>query len=103
MHSTDLQDAWQDLASLIEALPMEEKVRFQNAIRMLSHDLRQNIAITQGAEALLRRSIPGTPENLELLDSIRIANQRVIGLVTDLIKLFDSDSDLPAHRPPPGK
>jgi hypothetical protein len=99
MQTTDLKAVWKGLASLIDALPDKEKVQYQNAIRVLVHDLRQNISITQGAEVLLRRSIPATPENVELLDSIRVANQSVIGLVTDLAQPFDSEADLPIHGP----
>jgi len=103
MQTTDLKVVWKDLASLIDALPEDEKARYLGAIRILIHDLRQNIAITQSAEALLRRSIPATPDNLELLDSIRVADRRAIELVSDLAQPFDSEITLALNSSSPDK
>ena len=91
----ELKATWTALADLIDSLPKDDKHRYQTAIRLLVHDLRQNIGIIYNAESLLRRGIPNTTENLELLDSIRTANQRSIAVVTDLAKPFDRDITAP--------
>jgi hypothetical protein len=92
----DLEEVWRDLAELIGSLPVDDRARYQGAVRLLLHDLRQSISIVHGSEALLRRSIPATADNLELLDGIRVANQRAIELVSGLAEHFD-----PQRNPPP--
>jgi len=92
MQTTGEQDdAWRDLAELIKSLPADDSARYQDAVRLLVHDLRQKISIVHGSEALLRRSIPATTENLELLDGIRVANQQAIELVSSLAQHFDHE------------
>ena len=86
------ENSWAELAALIASLPEEDQARYQGSIRKLVHDLRQCLSIHHSAEALLRRTIPETPENLELLDSIRTANQGALKLVTDLAHHFDSEN-----------
>jgi signal transduction histidine kinase len=86
---------WKDLANLIASLPEEDQERYQRDIKGLVHDLRQCLAIHHSAEALLRRTIPPTPENVELLDSIRTANQRALTLVSDFAQPFDHEDTLP--------
>ena len=96
--------AWKELAAMIATLPPEEQKRYRGSIRELIHDLRQCLAIHHSAEALLRMTIPNTPENLELLDSIRSANQRALSLITDFAHPFDKEEN-PAgdgsDSPPP--
>jgi nitrogen-specific signal transduction histidine kinase len=87
----DQDKVWRDLASLIGSLPVDDSDRYHRAVKVLVHDLRQNISIIHGAEALLRRSIPPTEENIELLDTIRVANQRAIELVSGLAQHFDRE------------
>ena len=96
----DLATLWQELSNLIDDLPLEEQTRFHNGVRMMVHDLRQNVSIIYGAESLLRRTIPDTEDNQELLDSIRTANQRIIGLITDLARPFDREITMPSRQRP---
>jgi hypothetical protein len=95
----DQDVVWRDLASLIESLPADDSDRYHLAVKVLVHDLRQNISIIHGSEALLRRSIPDTEENIELLDTIRVANQRAIELISGLARHFDRERDLPPKSP----
>ena len=91
----DQDKAWRDLASLIESLQADESDRYQYAVKVLVHDLRQNLSVIHGSEALLRRSIPSTDENIELLDTIRVANKRAIEIVSDLARHFDREREVP--------
>ena len=96
----DTKANWADLAALIAGLPAEEQAKFQNNIRYLIHDLRQCLNIHQSAEAILRQTIPNTPENLELLDSIRTANKQALALITDLSHPFDRENGPPRENHP---
>ena len=96
----ELKYVWKDLADLIARLPAAEQARFQYAFRLFVHDLRHSISVIYGAETLLRRSITANPDDIELLDSIQVANQRSIKLVTDLAQPFDREITLPLQSPP---
>jgi signal transduction histidine kinase len=85
----DYDQVWKDLASLINSLPPEEQHRYHINIGMFTHDLRQVVGIIYSAESLLRRSESLPAEELELLEMIRNASKRAIGLITDFAQPFD--------------
>ena len=95
----DFLPVWKDLASLIKTLPPEEQRRYQLYFGLLAHDLRQVIGIIYSAESLLRRKKGLPPEDLELLDMIRNASKRAMGLVSDFAQPFDGQITLPLSRP----
>ncbi len=96
----DFEQVWKDLASLIKSLPAEEQQRFQANVGFFTHDMRQAIAIIYSAEGLLRRKKNLAPDDLELLDMIRNASKRAMGLVTDLAQPFDGLATLPLFSSP---
>jgi hypothetical protein len=91
----DFLQVWKDLASLIKTLPPEEQRRYQLNFGLLAHDLRQVIGIIYSAESLLRRKKGIPPEDLELLEMIRNASKRAMGLVSDFAQPFDGQVTLP--------
>jgi signal transduction histidine kinase len=95
----DFAQVWKDLASLIKTLPLEEQRRYQLNFGLLAHDLRQVLGIIYSAESLLRRKKGLPPEELELLEMIRNASKRAMGLVTDFAQPFDGQITLPLSNP----
>ncbi len=94
----DFLQVWKDLASLIKTLPPEEQRRYQLNFGLLAHDLRQVIGIIYSAESLLRRKKGLPPEDLELLEMIRNASKRAMGLVSDFAQPFEGQVTLPLSR-----
>jgi signal transduction histidine kinase len=91
----DFDQVWKDLASLIKNLPTEEQRRYQVNLGFFAHDLRQVLGIIYSAESLLRRKKNVPPEDLELLEMIRNASKRAMGLLTDFAQPFDGQITLP--------
>jgi hypothetical protein len=96
----DLSSVWSDLAALIATLPKEERRRYIEGFHALIHDMRQNIGNIYSAETLIRRELSEKPETVELLDVIRTASQRTMGMITDLARPFDKEITTPITRPP---
>ena len=96
----DMKSTWQDLADMLATLPSEEQGRYMSAIGALTQELRRSIGIIFAAETALRQVVSEAPEFAQPLDSIRRANQRAIGLVTDFAQPFERGITLPFNRPP---
>ncbi len=95
----DFVQVWKELASLIKTLPPEEQRRYQLNFGLLAHDLRQVIGIIYSAESILRSRKGLPPEDLELLEMIRNASKRAMGLVSDFAQPFDGQITLPLSYP----
>jgi signal transduction histidine kinase len=95
----DFDQVWKDLASLIKTLPSEEQRRYQVNLGFFAHDMRQVLGIIYSAESLLRRKKNLPPEELELLEMIRNASKRAMGLLTDFAQPFDGLITLPLNDP----
>jgi hypothetical protein len=91
----DFDQVWKDLASLIKTLPLEEQRRFQVNIGFFAHDMRQALGIIYSAEGLIRRKKSLPAEDVELLEMIRGASKRAMGLLTDFAQPFDGQITLP--------
>ena len=89
---------WKEMATFINALPADERHYYQQGIAMVTHNIRHSLAIIFTAESLLRRKLPETPENTELLDMIRNATKRAMFLLTDMAQPFDSGVTIPIGR-----
>jgi hypothetical protein len=94
-----MKSTWQELANLFATLPSDEQGRYMSAIGALTQELRRSIGIIFAAETALRQVANDTPEFAQWLDSIRRANQRAIGLVTDFAQPFERGITLPFNRP----
>jgi signal transduction histidine kinase len=94
----EMKDLGEELAALINTLPQKERRRYQRAISMLIHDLRQSIGVIFSAQTLLKRNIKATPDDLELLNAIDNASKRAMYLLTDFAQPFDSEITLPVGR-----
>ncbi len=96
----EYREVWKDLADLVNGLPEEQRLRYQNNIALFIHDLRQIIGIVYSAEGILRKTHEDDPEDVEVLDMIRKATQRGIRLLTDFAQPFDAGITLPVGNPP---
>ncbi len=96
-------DVWADLAALIEAQPEAERLRYQRHLSRLIHDMRATFGIVYSAESLFRRKYPPTPDQAELLDMVRDASKRAVGLLTEFARPFDSGITIPlgSSKPKP--
>lgn len=90
---------WEELASLVESQPDEERDRMLEAIDKLVHDMRHSIGVIYTAEMVLRSNLTNNHEIIKVLDTIRKANRRQIGLVTDLAQPFDRWITKPTEPP----
>ncbi|MBN2148655.1 MAG: hypothetical protein JW726_14810 [Anaerolineales bacterium] len=88
------------LAKLIEQLPPEERGYYQRGIAGFVHDIRQSLCIIFTANALLRRKVNLSDEEIELLNAIDTANKRALFLVTDFAKPLDSNITIPLGKRP---
>ena len=89
------KDAWKVLASLVNAMPAEERTRQRVEIGKLVHDLRQAMGIASSSEAVLRRDANLPPEDMELLNLIRSSVKRALALLDDFARPFDEDVKTP--------
>ncbi len=94
--NSSAQTLWEHLATVIATLPQEEQQRFQREIAHFAHDLRQSLGSIVGAESLLRRTVPPSEDNIELLDVIHQATQYAVRLVTEMARPFDSEITIPS-------
>jgi hypothetical protein len=94
----DFDQVWKDLASLLKSLTPEEQRRFQVNFGFFAHDMRQALGIIYSAEGLLRRKKNIPPDELELLEMIRGASKRAMGLLTEFAQPFDGQATLPLSR-----
>jgi signal transduction histidine kinase len=91
----EYKDLGKDLAALIENLPLEERRRYQRKIALFVHDLRQSLGIVFSAEAVLRRRGQIAPEDEEILNMVRDASKRAVGLLTEFAIPMDGEITLP--------
>ncbi len=94
----EAKEVWNDLAELINSLPLEKQRYYQRNIAMLIHDLRQVLGIVYSAEGLLRRSRKDNADDLELLDMIHKSSSNALRLLTDFARPFDSEITLPISQ-----
>ncbi len=64
--------AWQQVAQLVNRLPVEQRQQLKATLRHFNHDLGDRIGLIRSAEALLRRdaqagSAPCDPELMEII------------------------------------
>ncbi len=92
-------NTWKELAALVNSLPDEDRLRYQQAINRTIHDLRSVIGIIFSAESLLRRKREGCDEDTELLDIIEDSSKQAISMLTEVAKPFDNQVTVPLSRP----
>ncbi len=89
---------WLELATLINQQPLQERLRYREAIRRLVHDLGHNIGLVRTSEGLIRREAEakGLMVDDELLDVIHRAVQDLTDLLATL-RLFGDAIDAQAE------
>ncbi len=71
---------WQDLAGLVNQLPLEMRERYRQALGKFMHDMKHTLGLTITAQALARRTtgdIPDLEKTLEMLDIIRTSSTQM--------------------------
>ena len=95
------KEVWQEIASMINSLPPDQRQKYQRALLLFVHDLRQSLGIIYSAETLLRRKIT-EDEDIEILNMIRSANKKAVNIVTEFAQPLDGDPTLPVNTSSPG-
>ena len=86
------EEKWARLVAMVQSLPDEDRRCFEDQIGDFIHDVKQSIAISYSAQALLRRAPNLTAGDVELLDMIQKACQRSLDLLADFVKQFDHEA-----------
>ncbi|HFC09846.1 MAG TPA: hypothetical protein ENJ54_08380 [Chloroflexi bacterium] len=92
METQGQANVWQELAELVNALPLEERRRLRDALRRWTHDLGHNIGLVRTSEGLMRREMEQAAlvVDTELLDIIG-------GAARSLMELLAEVRQLPEH------
>ncbi len=82
-------NVWQELAELVNALPLEERRRLRDALRRWAHDLGHNIGLVRTSEGLMRREMEQAAlvVDTELLDIIGGAARSLMELLAEVRQL----------------
>jgi len=82
-------NVWQELATLVNALPLEDRRRLRDALRRWTHDLGHNIGLVRTSEGLMRREMDQAAlvVDTELLDIIGGAARSLMELLAEVRQL----------------
>jgi len=94
MPKTEENTVWEDIATLINALPRAERRRYYEGVRRWGHELGHNIGLIRTSEGLLRREMEDAQEaDTELLDIIRDAANQLLEMMAEIRCLGEAISD----------
>lgn len=63
---------WQELAGLINELPIERREGYREVLGEFLHDMKHTLGLITNANAILRRDVEGAPEKTRGLEMIKI-------------------------------
>ena len=88
-------DVWQELATLINAQPLEARRRYRDALRQWTHDLGHHIGLVRTSEGLMRREMrqKAGAVDTELLDIIGGASRTLMALLAEIRQLPERIDD----------
>ena len=90
-------DSWNELAEMIDALPLEDRHRFRKTIGKFMHDMRHTLGLIINSQDLLRRDIQDRAmitDPVSLLNIIKMASIRGNALLNDLVEEFANQIDV---------
>ncbi len=89
---------WNELAEMVNELPLEERVRIREYVGLLVHDLRHSLGLISNAQALLRRELSkkeDMDDALSFLDIINIASNTATNLLSDTAQTMGDKIEIP--------
>ena len=90
-------EIWDDLAELVNQLPLDERKRYRKNLGKFMHDLRNTLALITNSEDLIRRDFRDREDVdsvMELMNIVKTATHRASGHLTDIIESFGDQIDL---------
>jgi hypothetical protein len=94
-------DSWNELAEMINALPVEDRRRFRKTIGKFMHDMRHTLGLIINSQDLLRRDIQEKAmitDPVSLLNIIKMASMRGNALLNDLVEEFANQIDVDGYN-----
>ena len=94
-------DSWNELAEMINALPLEDRRRFRKTIGKFMHDMRHTLGLIVNSQDLLRRDMTEKAmisDPVSLLNIIKMASMRGNALLNDLVEQFANQIDVEGAR-----
>jgi hypothetical protein len=80
---------WDEIAALIDSLPVEDQHRIRAGMREWTHDLRGSIGVVFSAVGVLERRYKA--ENVSLFESARNGAKATIAALDDLKRSYDRE------------
>ena len=90
-------ESWNELAEMINALPVEDRRRFRKTIGKFMHDMRHTLGLIINSQDLLRRDIKDRAmitDPISLLNIIKMAGMRGNALLAELVEEFANQIDV---------
>jgi hypothetical protein len=90
-------ESWNELAEMINALPLEDRRRFRKTIGKFMHDMRHTLGLIINSQDLLRRDIKDRAmitDPISLLNIIKMAGMRGNALLGELVEEFANQIDV---------
>ena len=90
-------ESWNELAEMINALPVEDRRRFRKTIGKFMHDMRHTLGLIINSQDLLRRDIKDRAmitDPISLLNIIKMAGMRGNALLGELVEEFANQIDV---------
>ena len=84
-------EIWDDLADLVNQLPLEERQRYRKNLGKFMHDLHNTLALITNSEDLIRRDFrerDDVDSVMDLINIVKTATRRARVHLTDIIKSF---------------
>lgn len=90
-------EIWDDLADLVNQLPLEERKRHRKNLGKFMHDLRNTLGLITNSQDLIRRDFrerDDVDSVMDLINIIKTATQRASVHLTDIIESFGDQINL---------
>jgi glutathione S-transferase len=78
---------WEEIAAMIDTLPVEEQERIRAAMREWTHDLRGSLGVVFSAVGVLERRYKA--DNAALFDAARNGAKATMAALDELKKSYD--------------
>lgn len=82
-----MSTVWDEIATLIDTLPVEDRTRIRAAMREWTHDLRNSLGIVFSAVGVLERRYKA--DNVELFEAARNGARASVAALDDLKRSYD--------------
>jgi len=84
-----MSTVWDEIAALIDALPVEEQQRIRAAMREWTHDLRGSLGVVFSAVGVLERRYKA--DNAALFEAARNGAKATVAALDELKRSYDKE------------